>query len=631
MVVHNYYDTVFALRGAEHSSDPDGLIQDFVEFFTSSEVGKKFHLNIKWDLLYSNTQSSDIKKELKEMDVGRTLVMFIRAQNSGLFMTKLENENLLVSAFEASLPMRAIMSAPSSIRVKCPGAAVEVDHAHLTSSSFLKEFSKHVETLSNNKLDDTSSKFFKSGEKNSDAKDVVDPKYVTTWLLSAISGNSGMSEAAVRVTKTIKDFVESNKRRDPTWFVIKVPLQTSLIRRYGEEEGYVIYKLTIIEFLVCSCIKYFTIHHEKRSVSDVLFQMIKKIANKIKKLGSFPLEAGSEFSNFVVQAIQKHVVVIEKVRAVIDANWEAIQNNYQERRTIKFKAPDSGAQDCYLKFVALQKFICSLSEPTDYRTKIPFRPHISGSENFLFEYELKLPSTPIDQSNEILGGVLDFQSFEKYFKGATEQYSNNPEAWSNALLTMFHAAVIKDSMCVNAHPILKQHKTGLDISILSDLLLPFKHQMQILEEICNYVTKRDKKAKFPSLTDSLTIDDEDSFATRFCEQNSSMIQYKKMIQDKSEQLRKANEDAVIEQKVVYNQLIRRSQEIPCERILHMMRRNCESCSCRRNAESMKGSVYEWPLPKEDNKINSVIFELRMPKDLAELRDMIYLVMFEACQ
>ncbi|KAL0478346.1 keratin type II [Acrasis kona] len=625
----NYYETIFAPRGTQRSSHPDGLIEGFVESFTNSEVGIKYNINIKWDLLYSNTQSSDIKKELKEMDVGRTLVMFIRAQNSGLFMTKLENENLLVSAFEASLPMRTVMNASSSIRVECPGAAVEVNHAHLTSSSFLKEFSKHIEALSNNKLDDTSSKFFKAGEQNSDAKDVVDPKYVTTWLLSTISGNSGMSAEAIRVTKTIKDFVESNKRRDPTWFVIKVPLQICFIRRYGERMGYVMYKLAIIEFLVCSCVKYVKV---KRSISDIPLQMIKRIANKIKKLSSIPLEEGSEFSKFVEQVIKKCVNVIGKVHAFIDNKWKAIQNDYRERRTIRFKAPDSGALDCNLKFVALRNFISTLSEST---FEFSFKPFVlnnkSKHDNFLFAYESELLSSPSNRrSNELLGDVVNFRSFETYFKGATEQYSNIPEAWSNSILTMFYAVVLKDSICVDTYPILKEHKTGLDISILCDLILPFKHQMKILEDICSYVTKRDEEATFPSLMDSLTIDNENSFASRFYKQDSRMLQYKDHINKISLQLRKENEKDVMRAKAVYNQLIRKSQETQCNRMLHVMRRRCDSCSYKSEAECMSGSVHEWPLPEEDNEINSIIFELRMPKDLAELRDMIYLTMFEAC-
>src|ERR1700733_4762359 len=59
-------------------------------------------------------------------------------------------------------------------------------------------------------------------------------------------------------------------------------------------------------------------------------------------------------------------------------------------------------------------------------------------------------------------------------------------------------------------------------------------------------------------------------------------------------------------------------------------RHCQKCTWTSRANSLKVPIHEWPLPDDNLKALSVIFELQAPPTFCTWRDITYVLLHDIC-
>jgi hypothetical protein len=55
---------------------------------------------------------------------------------------------------------------------------------------------------------------------------------------------------------------------------------------------------------------------------------------------------------------------------------------------------------------------------------------------------------------------------------------------------------------------------------------------------------------------------------------------------------------------------------------------CQKCQLKRQADSMKIAIHEWPLPERDLEAKAAVFEIMLPNTISKWRDMTYRILVD---
>ena len=123
-------------------------------------------------------------------------------------------------------------------------------------------------------------------------------------------------------------------------------------------------------------------------------------------------------------------------------------------------------------------------------------------------------------------------------------------------------ALLVDSQACLDFPMLKEHRIGLDISMLCRLLVPLASHRRLLASIEGYVRARDKAAKYPSVINPDV--DSSSFGVRFSKMRADMTEAHAAVQGQCRvnQLtkRKEVEEKLVEYKALMDLVTTKTKE-----------------------------------------------------------------------
>lgn len=119
--------------------------------------------------------------------------------------------------------------------------------------------------------------------------DVSSPKYVSQWLLGALSNrDSHVAANFPIISKKMRDEPGPSFRRSGLWITIKAFLQLSLTITSGETHGKYFYKLIMLKFMAEMCKRLCDYGESSVNSVDTAIEMIAKVARRIDKLEHFP-------------------------------------------------------------------------------------------------------------------------------------------------------------------------------------------------------------------------------------------------------------------------------------------------------------------------------------------------------
>lgn len=174
---------------------------------------------------------------------------------------------------------------------------------------------------------------------------------------------------------------------------------------------------------------------------------------------------------------------------------------------------------------------------------------------------------------------------------------------------------------------LNDHHSGIDSNIINTLLLPERADMDIAYELEQYFCERNDYATDPAIIEDYIK--KRSFSVKYAKKNQQMCQLRKQILELDE---KNIENMETKHKNGRNRaeaLRLEANGMDCFYKINYLgkrkhiKKRCRRCSLRTEADAIRFEQYEHLLPTEEYEQFGVVFEMRIPSEIALLRDMLY--------
>ncbi len=492
-------------------------------------------------------------------------------------------------------------------------------------------------------------------------------RYVSQWLLPMLSTYkaSVMRETDYPIiTKKIRDDVIGVKsqamnppfRRSTYWTFLKTMLQFNLTVELDEISGLIVYKLVMMKTLTTLCNIYSSKLYSSLNV-DMVLHTLAKLARRIEKMNRLISSMDTEYPNKFDElpngfedvynaTIDEAKLVIFKVREKIDRQIYLVQSKNEELSSL---VPLSGLDfeaDVRQKLPNLRKHLETRSPPSgssenEERLKVKFFTRFPiGSDEapdinlftkvknpvdigiFLCDLENWILYEPHDINSETLRSL----SFS-YGQLAGRHYTNDPLGFSRMVLTQMKILALLDKIATNAHSALKKHRPGINLGILEKLLLPQYDDFEIAHDLKKYFLKRYERATYPSLIEEEKVTSL-SFSHRFAKKSEEMQNILHRIQESTDaNIEKIEKEWELRRREV-NELRKRQATMSCEYIVNsngkrQHKDSCPSCKLSEKISNVRVTTFEIPLPDVEWDKNAIVFELRIPIEIACLRDVLY--------
>lgn len=258
-----------------------------------------------------NRFAQKFSQELTRMEVGDTLPIYVRKQNSTIVISKLaedddeEGNNFQIETFRPCLPSEIIMSTVGSLQVTYPETSDFIYNSNMLCS---KVFAKQLHELAVEEFQVSMCTSSKANKEFLEHREVPDPFLVSDWLVALLvpSSNQRNSEK-VKITKKIRDEINCRRsaqavpfRRSGMWTSIKVVLHLKLLHVVGNEnDAKIIYKCLILRVLADICKQYGEINGRGIHL-DLTGQMLAKLGRRVKKLQKMTCDKQSKFAEEIV-------------------------------------------------------------------------------------------------------------------------------------------------------------------------------------------------------------------------------------------------------------------------------------------------------------------------------------------
>lgn len=484
--------------------------------------------------------------------------------------------------------------------------------------------------------------------------------YLSKWLVTVLGDRQttvSTEEQFPLFTKKVRDeMLEGTFRRNSGWLAIKVLLQ---LRSSVESKlyGRFFYKSIMLRLLAKLCDTYNDSVYKVLNV-DLINQLIAKLARRIEKLirdADTLNAAGHSFCNDLYESVVAETkTIISKTRKKIDQQIKAFEKDDSHNARLSPIQKLNFEEDSLQKLPKLMKYIgerrIKFEQPKyDGRVNVkPFKRHKwrkktkPGIEVFnSLNDEISTNLYLSDWENWFLYEA-DFEEYDgcsptvvradffEYASKAQKFYKDDPIGSSKMLLVCLKKLVILDRTAVRAYPLLEQHRSGINPNIFNDLLLAQHADMEIAYELQNYFQKRNSDAHDPALIEE-SQPTRHSFSVKFAESNSEMQRVRQTIQQTAESEIEVKRSEWKRKRTEVEAKKSRAASMTCDYYTNHRKgftahdRYCKLCALRREIKNTNMSSYERPLPSDDHNQNAVVFELRIPIEIACLRDVLYQV------
>ena len=488
----------------------------------------------------------------------------------------------------------------------------------------------------------------KAGSEVVEVRNTVHPRLVTE-MLTGILRAVGQPFEASRIYKHTRDDVLFKDtvvpwRRSPVWLVLRVALQTSLLR-HNDENPHKRYKSLMLFFLA-----YILESAQEVSLpSDMFYIMTAKISRRMLKLETTDSNTWIEYIEKVTWTVQQDLA----------REWHSLEKNADPQATQMNWLPLklSFLDDTHLGLPKLRPYLVKMRQRST--SKSTTQHFVSNCRERISPFESKLPNldfvglnsgqahlslvdlevwvcTSLDKwlhvnmeredACMVLAKVID-----TYTRKASSIYADLPEEISLMILTSMELWVALDKCALHQHPLLHQFDPGFPLTLFEPLLLPKKHQMERLSRVEKYLAARKNAAvpEHPSIFRD--IGSNQSFAVQYFEQSPRHQNLRQEIEADARKKRSKKIVELAKKHKEYQDIVKRSDDMTCETFTKYRRgqpysahhRHCQKCKLRSTAEQLSIDIHEWPLPQKDLQAKAAVFELDVPISFSKWRDTTY--------
>lgn len=493
--------------------------------------------------------------------------------------------------------------------------------------------------------------------------------YVYQWLLPMLSTYQSTTLRKTEfpiVTKKIRDDVIGVKgplikpfRRSRYWTFLKAMLQLNLTIEFGELFGKIMHKLVLLKAMTILCSYYDTDMYPSLKV-DVVSHMLAKLARRIEKLNNLIALIDEEcpsklndmpngFEGMYTNVIDEVKLVIFKVRQKLDSQMDQLQTNDEANSKLIPLSELNFEVDVQQKVPTLRLYLDKRKdqrEPTENDNNLKVKAYTRHLIDSLNAPDVRVFSklkTPLEISiflcdfeNWILYALYDIDICEPevlrslsfaYTRLAEVHYKDDRLGFSRIVLTQMKILTVLDKIAIGKHEMLKKHRPGVDNEIFDHLLLPQYEDFEIAHDLKKYFRKRSQRAKYPSLLEEEKVTAH-SFSARFAKKNKKM-------QNVGERIQQSSDERIAEilaewesRRDEVTKLRTKLEAMDCDYVVNangkrQHKAKCECCKLKIKVANFRVSTFEKPLPDEEHERNAILFELRIPMEIACLRDVLY--------
>ena len=613
--------------------------------------------------------------ELGHLGVGNALVLYIRSQNAALLIHRLAGyiystwlvtyyfgvcaNHLLVhysspdqvtfEVFETSAKNEDVLAAQNALRWDFPGNVIAIPIASFHNHGFQDELATFLEHASMESTKAFAGQTFKAGTPIHEYRDTAAPSVISSMLM-AILEESGSRIQISRLRKRVRDdvcWLNAAKpwRRSPYWLVLRVAISRFLTHALGEEQGRFEYK-----YALCMCFAVFMESaHASLEVEQLDF-LKAKICRRLVKLDAEKAGLGNGVLRQRIELLSEQLDprisgILQKTACRMQAEWAEFKR--RDTKPIPLLPNRASPSDLILPLRVSGKALRQIQEttsrtistrrprweaPPDLDISSHTREHLARfAQPFLeitnFESTLQ---RPISSSN--LPGCI-----YRYVTEGLPLYQGNTGQMSILILNAMELwKTLDDKMC-REYPLLCEYHPVFSPEILDDLHLASYKDMTRMQSIQGYLHQRIETCGVSSATNIFADPSVECFARRFydeCPDAEPMWDLRETIERAAEEARQSKLEEWQELNNRYESLARQVNESACistvnendrlGRAIHV-ERHCPRCQAISDLQRLRIRIHEHPLPSDDAKAKTAVFELMCPRAFSEYRDVTWML------
>lgn len=642
-----------AIKQLASSRDVDGAVEETkllkaLQELIDAALGKDWRLPTHPSFAYSQ-----IDLYLTCLNtLGSTIPLHIRAQNAGVMLSR-GKEGIDLEAFELSASNQPVMSTKGRLRRCFPGPAITIPQELFDDTDLPSTIARALSMMSFQEGAGMTPTVRKSQNEVKENRDSTHPGLVTELLFSSLGPDIRPSQVK-RVWKHTREEVLWQNcrlpwRRSPLWLHLRVVMHLLFGRLHDPDgstsasrstQGNRLYKLFLIHLLAAVLHKAVSVTHDMEP--ELLHCMSAKIVRRMLKLGVSPNEPGVPSA--------KAVLLQTEVR--INRHWADVQARTDSSLDLARLASLQFDRDVTIALPDLDAFLAQMVSkessvgdssfsPTPDLKKFPAAALPTSSLWSNDEYEVHNLSAiegwvafhlkdwyPKQQTRlEACDKLKDLMKF--YHGRASSIDPGNPERVSVMILTALELWVACDQLAIAQHPMLKSYNAGVPVENLKCLILSTKEQMIRLRTVEDYVKARADEARYRQPGSIFTdFGTNTCFSVRYFDQSHKHQELKRRIEAVATTQRQQKCEELAQKKAQHKKLMQDYYSLDHTLIevydrygcLHTEHRDCQKCRVLSQAKSIRIEIHEWPLPAQELKAKSVVFELDTPGTFCAWRD-----------
>lgn len=206
-----------------------------------------------WDLLIDAIRSCDILHAggklnssslitaFSQLAGGQCLIVYVAEQNAGLLIHRLDLDQVVFEAYEASASSASILASSGPLLWEFPTSAVAIPTETFEDPSFQREMAVFLEQASVESIKQFAATALKAGGAAYESRDTVESSLITQMLMALLEAN-GHGISPTKMRKHVRDDVCWNDseipwKRSPLWLAIRVGKLEKIRMRSPEPES----------------------------------------------------------------------------------------------------------------------------------------------------------------------------------------------------------------------------------------------------------------------------------------------------------------------------------------------------------------------------------------------------------
>ncbi|KAI1500635.1 hypothetical protein F5X99DRAFT_429300 [Biscogniauxia marginata] len=485
--------------------------------------------------------------------------LHVSAQNAGIIVTRQQNQ-VLFESFELSPENKDVMGTKGRLRRCFPASSVSIPIETYCNEGLRQALAYTIAKMGHQEVSEAKPKIREMGEVQIEERDTTDPYLVTDFLHTVLQTVGEARDPSVIWKNTREEVVLKDAklpwRRSPIWLLIRVALQIHL-NRLEKQQLYKEFMIFLMSYLL-------EMAQEKKLPSEFLYCMIAKIEKrliKLRKETQYPWLPGKR--------------------------WKEISQHADPKLSLDDLSRPISEGEILDSYSDLDKFIDRIHQRQKCVTKSEGMgiPSFEGGSSEELEFELLAFEEWSHLMTEETCKSLA-EAMKSYHQHARSYYKRSPESTSIMLLTILELLLL-------------EYSPEIPYELLQSLILYSSNHLERLYIVESYLKRRHDKS--PSRCSAFS-----SFG-----EPGSFSELRRRIETEATQEREQKYEDLKSLANIPHTYYKSTDSLGCTHSSHFSY-NCTKCDFDRDADNLSIEIHEWPLPSNELKSQSTIFELEVP-------------------